>query len=331
MSRTKANSLDYFPLDVTFFSDQRIRRLQGRFGSDGPVFLLYIYCRCYGDNGYYLEANNDFYEDAAIDIGCSVEKIGLMLNYLLDRSLLDSKSFNMVKVLTSHGIQAQYQKSKKGCKRDVVVDETLWILDSEETEVFIKVRSKIQNSEKNCDNSEKYNDNSRKYEQSKVKKSKVKEIKGDTDAREARPAAADNPVPFEKIKALYNTICTSFPKIKVIDGERRKAVSARWKTYSSIEVFEELFSKTQASDFMKGSNDRNWTADFDWVMKPTNMAKVLEGRYDNDRMMGGKSYRSSGQKGRYGKPATVPDSEDVERKKLEYMRAMAAKMAEVDS
>lgn len=177
MSRTKDNSLDYFPLDVTFFSDRRIRRLQARFGSDGPMFLIYIFCRCYGGNGYYLDANNDFYEDAAIDIGCSVEKIGLMLNYLFDRSLLDSKSFNTVKVLTSHGIQAQYQKSKKGCKRDVVVDETLWVLDSEETEGFIKTRKDIINCEKKSDNSEKYNDKSEKYTQSKVKESKEKETK----------------------------------------------------------------------------------------------------------------------------------------------------------
>lgn len=182
MSRTKDNSLDYFPLDVTFFSDQRIRRLQARFGSDGPMFLIYIFCRCYGENGYYLEANDDFYEDAAIDIGCSVEKIGLMLNYLLDRSLLDSKSFNTVKVLTSHGIQAQYQKSKKGCKRDVAVDETLWVLDSEETEAFIRARSKIQNSEKKDDNSDKKDDNSEKYPQSKVKERKEKERKVDISA-----------------------------------------------------------------------------------------------------------------------------------------------------
>ena len=32
---------------------------------------------------------------------------------------------------------------------------------------------------------------------------------------------------------------------------------------------------------MKGENDRNWRADFDWIMKPTNMCKVLEGKYDD--------------------------------------------------
>ena len=42
-----------------------------------------------------------------------------------------------------------------------------------------------------------------------------------------------------------------------------------------------LFRKAQESDFLKGKNDRNWNADFDWLIKDANMAKVLEGKYDN--------------------------------------------------
>ena len=80
---------------------------------------------------------------------------------------------------------------------------------------------------------------------------------------------------------LYNEICVSFSKIQKIDGARRKAVAARFKTYPNIETFETLFRKTEASSFMKGKNDRNWRADFDWIMKPTNMCKVLEGKYDD--------------------------------------------------
>lgn len=88
-------------------------------------------------------------------------------------------------------------------------------------------------------------------------------------------------VPFTEIMKRYNEICVSFPKIKNIDGQRRKAVAARWRTYQKIEVFEELFQATEASNFMKGDNDRNWNADFDWIMKPTNFSKVLEGKYAN--------------------------------------------------
>jgi len=87
--------------------------------------------------------------------------------------------------------------------------------------------------------------------------------------------------PFEKIKQLYNSTCISFSKIKGIDGTRRTAVAARWKTYKSLDAFLELFKITEESNFLKGNNDRNWTATFDWLMKPNNFAKVLEHTYDN--------------------------------------------------
>jgi len=91
--------------------------------------------------------------------------------------------------------------------------------------------------------------------------------------------------PYAKIKDLYHKICISYPKIKTIDGNRKTAVGARWRTYKSLEVFEELFTIAENTPFLKGANERNWSADFDWMMKPTNFAKILEHKYD-DRVQG---------------------------------------------
>ena len=113
---------------------------------------------------------------------------------------------------------------------------------------------------------------------------KTRDIKDPLSAppeHEAAAPAKSDPTPYVKIMQLYNEICVSFSKIQKIDGARRKAVAARFKTYPNIETFETLFRKTEASSFMKGENDRNWRADFDWIMKPTNMCKVLEGKYDD--------------------------------------------------
>ena len=138
MGRRKKKGLSYFPLDCGLFTDRRIRRLIGKFGPDGALFYIYILCECY-TNGYYVEYTDTFRDDAAADLGCSAEKIGLMVNYLLDMSLLDRPLFNTVKVLSSHGIQAQYQECCKGLRRDIEVEERLWVL-REETLGFIKVR-----------------------------------------------------------------------------------------------------------------------------------------------------------------------------------------------
>lgn len=82
------------------------------------------------------------------------------------------------------------------------------------------------------------------------------------------------------VVSLFNEICISYPKVKKISDDRKKAVRARLKTYT-LEEIEQAFRLAEQSDFMKGANDRNWIADFDWIMKDRNIAKVLEGKYNN--------------------------------------------------
>ena len=83
-----------------------------------------------------------------------------------------------------------------------------------------------------------------------------------------------------QIVELYAKSCPSFPVVKTISDARRKAINARLKVYG-LEDFKKLFEKAEASSFLKGANDRNWTATFDWLIKDANMAKVLDGNYDD--------------------------------------------------
>lgn len=105
----------------------------------------------------------------------------------------------------------------------------------------------------------------------------VKSIEVDDTTPQAE--AEQTPCPYAKIKELYHSICVSYPKVRSIEGERKKAVAARWRTYKSLEVFRELFIIAESSSFLKGENNRNWSADFDWMMKATNFSKILEDKY----------------------------------------------------
>lgn len=87
-------------------------------------------------------------------------------------------------------------------------------------------------------------------------------------------------IDYQQIADLFNSLCPSFPSIKALSDARKKAIKARLKTYT-IDDFKTLFLKAESSSFLKGSNDRNWTANFDWMIKDANMAKILDGNYDN--------------------------------------------------
>ena len=85
---------------------------------------------------------------------------------------------------------------------------------------------------------------------------------------------------YQKIVNMYNDTCVSFPKITKLSDSRKKTIKARMNTYS-YDDFQTLFSKAEASDFLKGKNNRDWQANFDWLIKDSNMAKTLDGNYDN--------------------------------------------------
>ena len=85
---------------------------------------------------------------------------------------------------------------------------------------------------------------------------------------------------YQQIADMYNDICISFPRCQSLSDARKKAIKARLKTYS-VNDFKKLFEIAEKSDFLKGKNDRNWNATFDWLIKDSNMAKVLDGNYDN--------------------------------------------------
>lgn len=93
-------------------------------------------------------------------------------------------------------------------------------------------------------------------------------------------------VDCQQIVDLYHSICVSYPKVRSLSEARKKAIRARLKTYS-LEDFKTVFENAENSSFLKGSNDRNWSANFDWLIADKNMAKVLEGNYaDKPRYTG---------------------------------------------
>lgn len=64
---------------------------------------------------------------------------------------------------------------------------------------------------------------------------------------------------------------------------RKKSIKARFSSGYTLEDFKTVFSKAEASGFLKGRNDRNWKASFDWLISDKYMAKVLDGAYDDFR------------------------------------------------
>lgn len=90
---------------------------------------------------------------------------------------------------------------------------------------------------------------------------------------------------YQQIADMYNNTCVSFPRLTKLSDARKKAIKARLKTYTADDL-QKAFKMAEQSDFLKGSNNRNWSATFDWMLKDTNIAKILDGNYANKQQDG---------------------------------------------
>ena len=81
---------------------------------------------------------------------------------------------------------------------------------------------------------------------------------------------------------LYHRTLPGLPAIRLLSTKRRKAIGSLIGASSAREDlgwWQEYFNTVSRSPWLLGENSRGWTADLDWLLNESNMAKVLEGKY----------------------------------------------------
>ena len=91
------------------------------------------------------------------------------------------------------------------------------------------------------------------------------------------------------IADFFNSLCPSFSSIQVISETMKKDIADSLQQYTDEQI-KAAFTKAEQSSFLKGNNERKWKASFDWLVKPENIAKVLNGNFDNKSSSNGRSY-----------------------------------------
>lgn len=89
---------------------------------------------------------------------------------------------------------------------------------------------------------------------------------------------------------LYNNIIDTWNKyiaasqIKVFNETRKKLITNRFDKYfnNDYKEWEKFVVKISKISFLWGDNDRNWKADFNWVLNENNYIKIFEGKYQKE-------------------------------------------------
>ena len=242
----------WLKLKRDFFKRHDIRIIEAMpNGKDYILFYLKLLCESVDHDGNLRFSDQIPYNEdmlatitnTNIDVVRSAIKIFTQLNMM---ELMDDGTFYMNEVEKMIGSESYWAEKKRVQReKEILVEDKDWTMSS-----------KIGQCP-TCPSKSK-------------SKSKSKEIEIENRER----------IQYQQIADMYNDTCVSFPRLTTLSEARKKAIKARLNVYS-LEDFQRLFSKAQESTFLKGANNRNWSATFDWLIKDTNMAKVLDGNYDD--------------------------------------------------
>lgn len=269
MGRNPKRGLDYFPKDVDYYDDFKIMDLINEYGPLGQTIYDVIVCMIYHE-GYYLEVSLDKLAMKVVrTVGNRWVKdknlVLQVIQYCADIDLFDNDLLNQ-SVITSAGIQKRYSEVTV---RNKVTKKKYWLSDKNAELVLNAPETIISDAETVISVTETViNATSKPLKESKVNKSKLKEIKierfFDSDDMndcfqrflKYRKEKSKKPVPATTVKALITKLNNNF----VSDKERMQSIE------QSIErgwtgLFEVKSSKATTKD--KFNNFESRSCDMD--------------------------------------------------------------------
>jgi hypothetical protein len=103
------------------------------------------------------------------------------------------------------------------------------------------------------------------------------------------------PCPHNKIVALYHQVLPRLPAVKVWNEFRKRLLQGRWREdpeRQNLDWWRTYFEKVNQCPWLLGDGPENgWRANLEWLIRPDNFLKVLNGWYERSAKRGGSGKR----------------------------------------
>lgn len=123
MARPTAKGVEYFPLNVNFINDLKVRKLLLSCGAEAIAVLIYLLSTIYKDEGYFVEIHEDEIDLIALDVNVTPQFVLEVINKACEVRFFDVNLYNNFNILTSKGIQERYLKITERRKNSVVITQ----------------------------------------------------------------------------------------------------------------------------------------------------------------------------------------------------------------
>ena len=128
MARTLKKGIDYFPLDVDFFENDKIQLIEAEFGEKSLIVMMRLLCKIYKE-GYYYKWGEDecllFARNAGA--GFAPNFVNEVINGLVRRCFFDKRCYDLFGILTSQSIQRRYFEAVIRYKKVEIIEEFLLV------------------------------------------------------------------------------------------------------------------------------------------------------------------------------------------------------------
>ncbi len=265
--------LYWLKLKEQFFQDKAIKKLRRMAGGDTYTIiylkLLLLGLRA-GGNLYYDRIEDTFAEELALEMDEDAENVQFCLIYLQKIGLIETVSDNQLFLTETPELtqsEAQSTIRSRRCRQKKALQSG--------------ANAALMQPSCNADAAHlQRSANASAAPEKETETEKESETEPEAEGETERAGAGAPPPDPAAVVRDYNSICTALPPCRTLSEARKRAISARLQTYSASELHK-MFEKAQASSFLTGQNKRGWSATFDWLMKDENIAKVLDGNYDD--------------------------------------------------
>lgn len=147
MCRIKKRGLDYFPIDIDFMQNRLVRRIMKR-EDEGSLATLFGALSCiYGGEGYYVRADELFYEDISTSLyNQTAGDVKRILTLAAEYGIFHPGLFSEFGILTSSEIQKQYLFSTKRRKSSAIEERYNLIDDAPDSFTEQSTESEVENA-----------------------------------------------------------------------------------------------------------------------------------------------------------------------------------------
>lgn len=100
--------IDYFPFDVNFYSDVKVRKISKACGPNSVAVIISLLCNIYREKGYYILWDDDLPFFIADEVGVSEGCVHEVIKKALQVGFFDVDKYSAHGILTSAGIQKRF-------------------------------------------------------------------------------------------------------------------------------------------------------------------------------------------------------------------------------